>query len=102
MWFRNSLASSNHPANPRATRHSERAADRRRKDRRLLFEGLEHRNLMAFDVAVSYPVGANPQAIVAADFNNDTIQDLAVANYTSSTVSVLLGNGDGTFDSAVN
>ena len=67
MWFRNSLGSLNHPANPRATRHSERAADRRRRDRRLLFEGLEQRHLMAFDVAGSYPVGDYPQAVVAAE-----------------------------------
>ena len=32
-----------------------------------------------------------------ADFNGDGIPDLAVTNYTSQTVSILLGNGDGTF-----
>jgi hypothetical protein len=36
------------------------------------------------------------------DFNGDGFLDLAVANRDSGTVSVLLGNGDGTFQPAVN
>jgi CSLREA domain-containing protein len=43
------------------------------------------------------PVGAAPDAIVAGDFTGDGLTDLAVTNDGSSTVSVLLGNGDGTF-----
>jgi hypothetical protein len=46
----------------------------------------------------------SPQAIVSADFNGDGIPDLAVTNvigngatFTNSTVTILLGNGDGTF-----
>ena len=35
-----------------------------------------------------------------ADFNGDGIPDLAVANYGSGTVIVLLGNGDGTLQAA--
>jgi hypothetical protein len=35
--------------------------------------------------------------LAVADFNNDGTPDIAVANYDSDTVSVLLGNGDGTF-----
>lgn len=50
----------------------------------------------------SYPVGANPSAVVAGDFNGDGKPDLAVANAGSTNVSVLLGNGDGTFKDAVN
>ncbi len=34
------------------------------------------------------------------DFNNDGNLDLAVTNSASNTVSVLLGNGDGTFQAA--
>ena len=41
--------------------------------------------------------GAKPFSIVASDFNHDGIPDLAVANSGADTVSVLLGNGDGTF-----
>jgi len=38
--------------------------------------------------------------MVPADFNNDGKQDLAVANFVDGTVSLLLGNGDGTFTAA--
>ena len=41
--------------------------------------------------------GDRPNALVAGDFNGDGRTDLAVANYGSNDVSVLLGNGDGTF-----
>lgn len=44
-------------------------------------------------VAVDSPVSA-----VVGDFNNDGIQDLAVARSTGpNSVSILIGNGDGTF-----
>jgi hypothetical protein len=35
--------------------------------------------------------------VIAADFNGNGMLDLAVANSGSNTVSVLLGNGNGTF-----
>ena len=47
------------------------------------------------------PVGSEPDAIVAGDFTGDGRTDLAVANYDDNTVSVLLGNGDGTFQPQV-
>src|SRR5271169_6406926 len=50
-----------------------------------------------FRVAQQYAAGANPWSVVSADFNGDGILDLAVANFSDSTVTVLLGNGDGTF-----
>ena len=46
-------------------------------------------------------VGSDPAAIVAGDFNGDGQLDLAVANDDSNDVSVLLGNGDGTFQPQV-
>jgi uncharacterized repeat protein (TIGR01451 family) len=49
----------------------------------------------------SYPVGTNPVAIVSGDFNGDGKLDLAVLNNSSGDVSVLLGNGDGTFKAAI-
>src|SRR5262245_44586990 len=64
------------------------------------FEELEDRRLLAFSPLANYDVGQAPQAIVSADFNNDHILDLAVANYSSSTVSVLLGNANGSFQPA--
>ncbi len=44
-----------------------------------------------------YPAGAQPAAVVIADFNGDGKADLAVANFGSNNVSILLGNGNGTF-----
>ena len=38
---------------------------------------------------------------MAGDFTGDGRTDLAVANYGSNDVSVLLGNGDGTFQNQV-
>jgi hypothetical protein len=53
---------------------------------------------------VRYAVGWNPSSIVVGDFNGDGIPDLAVPSFGvtatfggSSIVSILLGNGDGTF-----
>ncbi len=49
-----------------------------------------------------FTTGTNPAGIVVDDFNGDGKQDLAVANYTSSNVTVLLGNGSGGFTAATN
>jgi hypothetical protein len=38
--------------------------------------------------------------MAAGDFNNDGKPDLAIANYGDDTVTLLLGNGDGTFTQA--
>jgi len=38
-----------------------------------------------------------PVALTITDFNGDGIQDLAIVNQTSNTVTVLKGNGNGTF-----
>ncbi|HBI41831.1 MAG TPA: hypothetical protein DDY78_03115 [Planctomycetales bacterium] len=69
---------------------------------RLILEALEDRCLLSFSPAVIYPVGASPQAVVTGDFNGDGRLDLAVANLSSNTVSILLGNADGTFQAAQN
>ena len=60
----------------------------------------------SFSSAVFYPVQLYPYSVAVADFNHDGIQDLAVANGGSGTVSILLGHGsggvgDGTFGTAV-
>ena len=46
------------------------------------------------------PTGGAPEAIAVADFNGDGKLDLAVANSGSNNVTILLGNGDGTFTQA--
>jgi hypothetical protein len=53
-----------------------------------------------FRTPASYPVGQAPEAVAVGDFTNSGIPDLVVANSATSTVSVLLGNGDGTFRAA--
>jgi uncharacterized repeat protein (TIGR01451 family) len=55
-----------------------------------------------FAAPKSYPVGTSPAAIAVGDFNGDGKMDIAVANRGSNNVSILLGNGDGTFQAAVN
>ena len=42
-------------------------------------------------------VGSSPYSVTSGDFNGDGLLDIAVANYSSSTVSILLNNGNGTF-----
>ena len=61
-----------------------------------------------FQTAHSYPVGTNPAAVAVGDFNGDGKMDLAVVNFgdpsvnDNGSVSILLGNGDGTFQPANN
>jgi Flp pilus assembly secretin CpaC len=57
-----------------------------------------------FTTQVTYPTGTDPVAIATGQFNNgstavnsDNFPDMAVANKGANTVSILLGNGDGTF-----
>lgn len=45
-----------------------------------------------------YPVGGNPAAVALADFNGDGRLDMAVVNQGDSTVQILLGRADGTFN----
>ena len=46
------------------------------------------------------PALTHPYYIAAADFNGDGKQDLVITNHLHTTVAVLLGNGDGTFQAA--
>jgi hypothetical protein len=82
-------------------RRNAQQANHVRKNRRSRFEALEDRCLLSLTPAVSYPVGTDPQAIVAADFNDDGRLDLATANTGGNTVSVLLASANGTFSSAI-
>jgi len=57
-----------------------------------------------FGPPASFTTGVDPRQAITGDFNGDGKLDLATANYGSGngdTVSILLGNGDGTFQSHV-
>ena len=55
-----------------------------------------------FLAARNFIAGVTPDSVVLADFNRDGKLDAVVANAGSANVSLLLGNGDGTFRSPVN
>jgi uncharacterized protein (TIGR03437 family) len=65
-----------------------------------------------FQAPMNYAAGTSPYSIAVGDFNGDGRADLAIANNGANdtngakggngNVSVLLGNGDGTFQAAVN
>ncbi len=63
-----------------------------------------------FQAATDFPAGGVPSAFAVSDLNGDGIPDLALANMASNSVnggtaglvSVLLGNGDGTFQAPTN
>ena len=51
----------------------------------------------SFALPVNYTVGSHPYSCALGDLNGDGKQDIAVANNSSKNISVLAGNGDGTF-----
>jgi hypothetical protein len=73
---------------------------------------LKGRSTGSFQNAVDYAAGTSPRAIAVGDFNGDGNPDMAVANYgsfpngvppfTNSSVSIMLGNGNATFQTPVN
>lgn len=88
----------------------------------MFVEGIAHRMLLfgllfcaaagsasvSFRTPVNYTIGTNPSSVAVGDFNGDGQADLAVVNAGDPTkndpggVSILLGNGDGTFKSTIN
>ena len=53
-----------------------------------------------FQAKQDFGIGSNPQSVAVGDFNGDGKKDLVTADYdfaSGNTASVLLGNGDGTF-----
>ncbi|HVG34794.1 MAG TPA: FG-GAP-like repeat-containing protein [Pyrinomonadaceae bacterium] len=55
----------------------------------------------SFAPAVQYPVGTQPFCVAVGDFNGDGKTDAVVGNNSDKTISVLLGNGNGTFNAKV-
>jgi hypothetical protein len=51
----------------------------------------------SYALPATSPVSTDPKSIAVGDFNGDGSLDLAEADHTGSTISVLLGNGNGTF-----
>ena len=56
--------------------------------------------MLSFAAAASYGVGSGPRSVTVGDWNGDGKPDLAVAN-EGDNVSILLGNGNGTFQAKV-
>src|SRR5439155_1519823 len=52
---------------------------------------------VSFVARRAYEAGQSPVSVVGDDFNGDGGPDLAVADFDSNAVVVLLGNGDATF-----
>src|SRR6185369_17889700 len=50
----------------------------------------------------NFAVGASPITVRVGDFNGDGKQDLAAANSNSANLSILLGDGAGSFGAAAN
>ncbi len=58
------------------------------------------RGAFSTDPGSPFPLGTQPQSLVAGDFDGDGNLDLASANFGSNNVTVLLGNGLGGFSAA--
>ena len=59
-------------------------------------------NIYLFDDPVFYSTGNGSLNSAAEDFNADGYPDIAVLNYGSSSVSILLNNGNGAFQNQTN
>ena len=55
-----------------------------------------------FSAATNFAARPSPLSVAIGDVNGDDRPDLAVANFVSNNTSVLLGNGDGTFQPEAN
>jgi trimeric autotransporter adhesin len=55
-----------------------------------------------FQPAVNYAAGNELNSIASDDFNGDGKLDLVASSFNESDVSILLGNGDGTFQAPMN
>jgi hypothetical protein len=65
-------------------------------------EALEDRTLPSFSAPILSTSGTGPYGIAVADLNGDGHDDVVTVNASSNSVSILYGNGDGTFKTPVN
>src|SRR5262249_6647338 len=91
-----------HGPRTRAPRPRGGPAHRRPVGGTLFLERLETRVVPSFLAARAFDAGSYPRSVAVGGVNGDGLPDLAVANYWSNDVSVLLGTGDGTFQPARN
>ena len=56
--------------------------------------------MVSFLARRDFQAGGNSLSVTAGDFNGDGRLDLATANCGGDSVSILLGQGDGTFGAA--
>jgi hypothetical protein len=49
----------------------------------------------SYTPAINFPVGGNPESVVAGDFNRDGKPDLAFSNFSGPSLDILLNRGDG-------
>src|SRR3954463_9055088 len=56
---------------------------------------------ISFATPVTYVLGVQPRSATGGDFNRDTHPDVAVSDYSSRSVTILLGNANGTFQPGV-
>jgi hypothetical protein len=71
----------------------------RRRSSVLRLELLEDRTVpsfLGFSTPFTYPVGGTPISVAVGDLDSNGITDVVTANRDNNSVSVLLGNGDGT------
>src|SRR5437016_1311203 len=57
---------------------------------------------VSFSGPTNFGAGNTPFSVAVGDFNGDSKPDLAVANYGSNDVSILLGDGSGGFTGPTN
>ncbi len=66
-------------------------------DLRVFLNRADGTGLLHDFIKPTFPVNDRASPSEPADFNHDGIVDICVANINTATVSILLGNGDGTF-----
>lgn len=68
----------------------------------VFLQGNSNNNMVILQPPVNYQAHTNPAAVATGDFNGDGNTDVAIANNGSNDVSILFGNGDGTFQAPQN